>query len=198
MSRSSGSIGAPRNAGVWLTLESWQQRQNIFPFDEPQVISTEHSALLQPFDVIGIGAKWIIGPVNDLRYGHNLEERRHGRRIRRLRGVIVEFCRCCGKPIRKFRSKLWRLGHQIESLDQIRHRAAGMRPDDVNVGVARGSPAENHLGDRARRVGPSLDGCIADVGQQVPATVGRIRVRIHHHPAAAKRLTGRSDRHCFL
>ena len=98
------SVAAPRNAGVWLTLESWQQRQNIFPFDEPQVISTEHAALLQALDVLRGSPEGKVGPEHDLRHGHDLAQRRHGRRVRCLRGVVVELACLAQETLRE----LWR------------------------------------------------------------------------------------------
>ncbi len=99
-----------------------------------------------------------------------------------LRRVVIEFRGFGDEAPRHQGRKARHLLHADEALDQERHGAAAMRPDDAKLRTARGRAAEQEVGQRARRIGAELDHRVADVelGQRVGAADRRMRMGVDH------------------
>src|SRR6185369_17041942 len=64
-------------------------------------------------------------------------------------------------------------GAAIDAAGEERRRPAAMRPDELDVRIARGVAVEGHADDGARRVGAVLDASGREAVAEIPAAVGR-------------------------
>src|SRR5262245_28715697 len=73
-----------------LSTKSREQPERILPIDGLQIAWAEHAAILEALHMLGGVAEREVGAEHNLRDWYDFAQRRHGRRVRRLGGVVVE------------------------------------------------------------------------------------------------------------
>ena len=119
----------------------------------------------------------------------HLREARERERVERLRGVVIEALHR-GEPRVRFA-----VGSvaEIEPPREIRHRPAPVRPDEADVGEARGDVVREHALERERRVGRERDAHRPAIGQQVVHRLRAERMRVGDRAPAIEFLHDRRE-----